>query len=105
MEGVNEKYFISYTKHRRGRMRFYQFDAFFQFGIQFYPYASISELSKSWRITKKLLKTRSRPKATYGMQEGKEGVFVFRTPRIYGEEFLTKILNATRFTSGEQTFL
>lgn len=86
-------------------MRFYQFDAFLQFGIQFFPYASIHELSRSWRITRKLLKTRSRPKATQGMQNGMEGIFVYRMPRIYGEEFLTKILGATKFTSGEQTFL
>jgi len=105
MESLNEKYFISYTKHRRGRMRFYQFDSFFRFGIQFYPYASIQELSKSWRITRKLLKTRSRPKALRGMQNEKEGVFVFRTPRIYGEEFLTKILGATKFTSESPTYL
>lgn len=105
MEGLNEKYFISYTKHRRGRMRFYQFKEFFEVGMQFYPYASVSELSKSWRITRKLLKTRSRPKALMGMMDGKEGIYVFRTPRIYGEEYLTKILNATKFTFGEPTFL
>ena len=105
MESINEKYFISYTKHRRGRIRFYQFSEFLQFGIQFYPYASIQELSRSWRITKKLLKTRSRPKALPGVQEGREGVFVFRTPRIYGEEFLTKILGATKFTSEGPTYL
>ena len=87
-------------------MRFYQFSEFLEKGIQFYPYASVSELSKSWRITRKLLKTRSRPKAQAGMNEnGKEGIYVFRQPRIYGEECLTKTLNATRFTSGEQTYL
>ena len=102
---MNEKYFISYTKFRRGRMRFYQFSEFLENGIQFYPYATIPELSKSWRITRKLLKTRSRPKALMGMKNGQEGIYVFRTPRIYGEEYLTKILNATKFTFGEPTFL
>lgn len=102
---MNEKYFISYTKYRRGRMRFYQFDKFFETGIQFYPYATIAELSRSWRITKKLLKTRSRPKARMGMMNGVEGTYVYRQPRIYGEECLTKILGATKFTSDTQTFL
>lgn len=86
-------------------MRFYQFFEFFEAGIQFYQYATIPELSKSWRLTKKLLKTRSRPKARMGMKNGAEGVYVYRQPRIYGEECLTKTLNATRFTSDIQTFL
>lgn len=105
MEGINEKYFISYTKHRRGRMRFYQFREFLELGIQFYPYATIPELSRSWRVTRKLLKTRSRPKALMGMRDGKEGIYVFRTPRIYGEEYLMKTLDATKFTFGTPTFL
>lgn len=102
---MNEKYFISYTKYRRGRMRFYQFSEFFEMGIQFYPYATINELSRSWRVTKKLLKTRSKPKARMGTRNGVEGVYVYRQPRIYGEESLIKTLDATKFTSDTQTFL
>lgn len=86
-------------------MRFYQFSEFLENGIQFYPYATIPELSRSWRITRKLLKTRSRPKARIGMKGNTEGVFVYRQPRICGEECLMKTLDATRFTSDIQTFL
>jgi len=64
---MNENYFVSYTKHRRGRIRFYQFREFLELGIQWYEYATIKELSKSWQITRKLLKTRSRPKAQMGI--------------------------------------
>ena len=102
---MNENYFVSYTKHRRGRIRFYQFREFLELGIQWYEYATIKELSKSWQITRKLLKTRSRPKAQMGIKNGKEGIYVFRQPRIYGEESLTATLNATRFTSEAQTYL
>lgn len=86
-------------------MRFYQFSEFLELGIQWYEYATIPELSRSWQITKKILKTRSRPKALHGIKNGKEGIFVFRQPRIYGEEFLTETLNATKFTSGTPTYL
>ena len=91
--------------YRRGRFRFYQFSEYLSEGIQFYPNASVKELSRSWRITQKILKTRARPKAQMGIHNGKEGIFVFRLPRIYGEESLIKTLNATKFTSEKATYL
>jgi len=102
---IEDKVWTAYTIHRKGRFRFYQFDKYFQDGIQFFPYATVKELSRSWRITSKLLKTRARPKARCGLHEGMEGMFVYRLPRIRGEEYLTTLLNATRFTSEEVTYL
>jgi hypothetical protein len=96
---------LYYNEHRVGRFRFYQFDEFFSQGIQFYPFAHLHELKRSWRITKKLLKTRSKPKARMGMEGERQGIFIYRLPRIVGEEFLTKRLNATKFTSEKVTYL
>lgn len=102
---IENKTWIAFTVYRKGRFRFYQFDRYLSDGIQFYPYATVKELSRSWRITSKLLKTRARPKARFGLHEGVEGIFVYRQPRIHGEEFLTKQLDATRFTSEVVTYL
>lgn len=102
---IENRIWIAFTVYRKGRFRFYQFDRYFEDGIQFYPYATVKELSRSWRIISKLLKTRARPKARYGNHEGMEGIFVYRQPRIHGEECLIELLNATRFTSEEVMFL
>jgi len=101
----NERIWTSYTIYRRGRFRFFHFDEFLEKGIQFFPYGTIPEISRAWNITKKLLKTRSRPKAQSGNCNGVEGIYVFRLPRIYGEEYLTKTLDAMRFTSEKPTYL
>jgi hypothetical protein len=90
---------LSYNQNRVGRFKFYQFDEFLNNGIQFFPYATINELKRSWRITKKLLKTRSKPKARPGMLGSREGIFIYRNARIVGEESLMRQLNATRFMS------
>lgn len=102
---IEDRYWIAFTVYRKGRFRFYQFDKYFEEGIQFYPYATVKELSRSWRIISKILKTRARPKARCGVHEGLEGIFVYRQPRIHGEESIIKLLNATRFTSEEVTYL
>lgn len=102
---IETKVWITFTVHRKGRFRFYQFDGYFQDGIQFFPYATVKELSRSWKIVSKLLKTRARPKARCGTHEGMEGIFVYRQPRIRGEESLINLLNATKFTSEEVTYL
>lgn len=102
---IETKLWSTFTIHRKGRFRFYQFDKYFEEGIQFFPYATVKELSRSWRIISKLLKTRARPKARFGIHEGMDGIFVYRQPRIHGEECLTTNLNATKFTSEVVTYL
>jgi hypothetical protein len=96
---------LYFNEHRVGRFRFYQFDEYFSKGIQFYPYAHLHELKRSWKITKKLLKTRSKPRVREGMEEGMNGIFIYRLPRIVGEEYLMKRLNATRFMSEKVMYL
>ena len=102
---LNENIWLYYNEHRVGRFRFYQFDDFFSHGIQFYPYAHLHELKRSWRITKKLLKTRSRPRAREGQSGSQSGIYIYRQPRIVGEESLMKRLNATKFMSEKVMFL
>jgi hypothetical protein len=102
---IENKVWLTFTIYRKGRFRFYHFDDYLEDGIQFYPYATVNELSRSWRITSKLLKTRARPKARFGLHEGKEGIFVYRQPRIHGEEYLIKLLDATKFMSEKVTYL
>ena len=96
---LNAVIWLSYNQNRVGRFKFYQFDDYLNNGIQFFPYATLNELKRSWRITKKLLKTRSEPKARLGMLGSKEGIFIYRNARIVGEESLMKQLSATRFMS------
>ena len=102
---LNPNVWLYYNEHRVGRFRFYQFDEYFSNGIQFYPYAHLHELKRSWRITKKLLKTRSRPRARTGLSGTQKGIFIYRLPRIVGEESLMKRLDATKFTSEKVMFL
>jgi hypothetical protein len=89
----------------KGRFRFYGFSLYLSEGIQFYPHATINELKHSWKITKRLLKTRAAPMARRGTEQGVSGIFVYRNARILGEESLTRRLAATKFTSKEVIFL
>lgn len=102
---LNPNTWLYYNEHRVGRFRFYQFDEFFSQGIQFYPYAHLHELKRSWRITKKLLKTRSKPRAREGVEENQMGIYIYRLPRIVGEESLMRRLNATKFMSEKVMYL
>jgi hypothetical protein len=89
----------------QGRFRFFGFSQYLSEGIQFYPYATINELKHSWKITKRLLKTRAAPMARRGTERGVSGVYVYRNARILGEESLMRRLAVTKFTSKEVTSL
>jgi|688.fasta_scaffold24492_9 hypothetical protein len=90
---------------RAGRLTFYQFDLFLQNGWQFYAGATLNDLRRSWRITKRILKTRARPRVQATILNGKRGLIVYRLPRIHGEESLTETLNAMKCTSESGTYL
>jgi hypothetical protein len=103
--GIKVGIWLQFGTKRVGRLRFHQFNEFLNEGMQFYPYATLFELKRSWKITKRLLSTRAAPRVQPGSLNGIEGIFVYRRARIVGEESLMKRLNATKFTSEKVMFL
>lgn len=77
-----------------GRLRMHHFNEFRKSGIQVFPKARKSDLKKSWKLYKRILKTRSAPKVV--AIKNRKGWIVFRLPRIGSEESLTKILDAMK---------
>jgi hypothetical protein len=96
---INPEAFTEYGRLNVGRLKFYGFATYLKEGIQFYPYATIYQLQTSWKITKRLLNTRAKPRLREGELNGVSGIYIFRKPRIVGEESLMKRLAALKFTS------
>lgn len=86
-----------------GRIRYYHFTEYLKSGVQIIPESNLSDLKKSWRITKRIVKTRAKPRVMRLPQGG--GWIVFRFPRIHGEEYITKTLDVMKCMLGEATFL
>ncbi len=72
-------------------------------GFQLFPDAHLVDLMKSWRIIKRITKTRAKPRLLYNQMYN--GWIAYRNPRIHGEEYITKLLNAMNCTCEEVTFL
>lgn len=86
-----------------GRLRYYSFSEYIKIGVQVFPDARLIDLKKSWRIAKRVIKTRARPRVAHFKEQN--GWIVYRHPRIHGEEYITKTLDAMRFLYEEGTFL
>jgi len=86
-----------------GRLKYYSFAEYMKNGVQVFKDARPIDLKKSWRITKRILKTRARPRMAFLREIN--GWIVFRHPRIHGEEYITKTLDALKFSYEEATFL
>jgi hypothetical protein len=85
------------------RIRFHHFDEYISTGVQLFPDAYLVDLMKSWRIIKRITKTRAKPRMVYVQEH--DGWIVYRNPRIHGEEYITKLLSAMKCTSEEGAFL
>jgi hypothetical protein len=90
---------------RPGNIVFYKFHEFLFHGAQVFFEVDIKHLRESWKITKRILKSRSNPRVKEIHQNGRGGHLVCRRPRIHGEESLMKTLIAMNFTSEEAEFL
>jgi len=86
-----------------GRLRYYSFSEYMKIGVQVFPDARLIDLKKSWRITKRVLKTRARPRVLFLKEQN--GWIAFRHPRIHGDEYLTRTLDAMKCSYEEGTFL
>lgn len=86
-----------------GRFRYYSFSEYMRVGVQLFPDAQLVDLKKSWRITKRILRTRARPRVAFLKEVN--GWIAYRNPRIHGEEYITKTLDAMKCSFAEGTFL
>lgn len=86
-----------------GRLRYYSFAEYMKEGVQIFKDARPIDLKKSWRITKRILKTRARPRIVFLREHN--GWIVFRRPRIHGEEYITRTLDAMKCSYEAATFL
>lgn len=86
-----------------GRLLFHSFETYLKTGIQTFPPSNISDIKKSWRIIKRITKTRARPRVAYISHS--DTWIAFRAPRIHGEEYIMNTLNAMKCTLEEGTFL
>ncbi len=101
LEGVNSKW-----DKQQGRLWFVDFSEFLNSGIQVVPLGcKKSDLQLSWKITKRILGVRSKPRVLMMDQNGNHGYLIYRNPRIYGEEYLTKALAVMKSTSEEGEYL
>jgi hypothetical protein len=88
---------------RAGRLRFHHFNEYLNSGVQIFPDSRLVDLKKSWRIIKRIIKTRAKPRVAFLKEHN--GWIAFRAPRIHGEEYITKTLNAMKCTLEEGIFL
>jgi hypothetical protein len=85
-----------------GRLRFHHFDEYLKTGVQIFPDSYLVDLMKSWRITKRILKTRAKPRMVYIKEQN--GWIVYRNPKIHGDEYIIRTLNAMKCMYGEDIF-
>jgi hypothetical protein len=86
-----------------GRFLFYSFETYLKTGVQLFHQSNISDLKKSWRIIKRITKTRARPRVAY--ISNSNTWIAFRAPRIHGEEYIMNTLSAMKCTLEDGTFL